>query len=83
MALAAIQDCGFKLYLSDKAPSDFNQFPNLKDELISHHFATDNDIIDAVNFCLGDKDAFIYESSRIAKQSVWTWRRDYVKKINM
>lgn len=50
----AIQNCGFQLhehppYSSDLVSSDYYLFPKMKKELNGGHYATNDDIIDAVN----------------------------------
>ena len=54
VALAAIHDCGFQLvehppYSPDLAPSDYSLFPKLKSYLSGNNFATNDDVIIAVN----------------------------------
>ena len=52
-AMATIYDCGFELvahppYSLDLAPSDFHLFPQMKKALAGCHFASDDDVIAAV-----------------------------------
>ena len=53
VAMATIHDCGFELvpyppYSPDLAPSDFHLFPQMKKALAGLHFASDDDVIAAV-----------------------------------
>ena len=62
VTLAAIHECDFQLvqhppYSPDLAPSDYYLFPSMKNELYGRHFATKNDVIDAVDHFLEDQDS--------------------------
>ncbi|XP_076062426.1 histone-lysine N-methyltransferase SETMAR-like [Oratosquilla oratoria] len=62
MDIATLHDCGFQLvehppYSTDLAPSDYHLFLKMKTELSSQYFAADNDVVDAVEVYLEDKDS--------------------------
>ena len=66
VALATIYDCGFQLvehlpYSSDLSPSDYYLFHKMKKELSGQHFATNKDVIDAVEVYWEDKNSSFYE----------------------
>ena len=61
VAMAAIQNCGFQLvedppYSPDLVPSDYYLSPKMKKELGGHHFATYDDVMNAVDHFLRDKN---------------------------
>uniref|UniRef100_A0A3Q1F3Z6 Tc1-like transposase DDE domain-containing protein n=1 Tax=Acanthochromis polyacanthus TaxID=80966 RepID=A0A3Q1F3Z6_9TELE len=89
VAMAAIHECGFELvqhppYCPDLAPSDFHLFPNMKRHLAGTHYATNNDIIAAVNDFLQEQDKTFYENGIKALQRRWKkcvdLQGDYVEK---
>ena len=76
MALATIHDCGFQFvkdppYLPDLAPSDYYLFPKMKKELSGQHFATDNDVIDAVEVYLKDQDSSFHKEGILKLHDRW------------
>ena len=60
IAVSAAAECGFKilshpLYSPDLAPSDYYLFPKLKSVLRGQRFATDNDVMHAVESFLQEQ----------------------------
>ena len=89
IALAAIHDCGFKLfehppYSSDLAPSDFHLFPNLKTAISGTHFQSDDDVIRAVDNFLNGQEKDFFKSGIEALKHRWQkcidTEGDYVEK---
>lgn len=67
VALAAIHQAGFELvghppYSPDMAPSDFYQFPKLKEHLRGTKFLNDNDVMEAVEAWLETQDETFFEN---------------------
>lgn len=88
-AMSAIQGCGFDIishppYSPDLAPSDFHLFPKMKLELSGQHFASNSDVMEAVEEYLDSKDSHFYEQGIRALQHRWAkcvdCRGDYVEK---
>ena len=75
--MAAIQKCGFQLvedplYSPDMAPSDYHQFPKIKQELAVHHFASDDDVMNAVDHFLMDQNYAFYSEGTHLLHDRWT-----------
>ena len=66
MAVAAIQKCGFQLvedslaYSPDLASYDYYLFPKMEKELEGHHFARDDEIMNAVDHFPRDQNGAFY-----------------------
>ena len=61
VAMAAIQKCGIQLVehppcSPDLAPSDYYLFLEVKKELGCHHFARDDDVMNAMDHFLSDQN---------------------------
>uniref|UniRef100_A0A3Q1F9Z3 Tc1-like transposase DDE domain-containing protein n=1 Tax=Acanthochromis polyacanthus TaxID=80966 RepID=A0A3Q1F9Z3_9TELE len=89
VSMATIHKCGFELmqhppYSPDLARSDFYLFPNMKRHLAGTHYATNNDVIAAVNNFLQEQDKTFYENGMKALQRHWKkcvdLQGDYVEK---
>ena len=77
VAMAAIQKCRFQLvedppYSPDLAPSDYYLFPKLKNELGGHHFARDDDVVNAVDHSLMDQNGTVYTEGTCLLHDCWT-----------
>ena len=77
VAMAAIQNCGFQLIKDlpcspDLAPSDSYLFPKIKKELGGHHFARDDDVMNAVDHFLRDKNGAFYTEGIHLLHYCWT-----------
>ena len=78
IAMAAINDCGFKLienlpYSPDLAPSDFHLFPKMKTAISSTYFQSDNDVIHvhAVDHFLNGQEKDFFKSGIEAVKNRW------------
>lgn len=89
LAMATIRDCGYELvphppYSPDLAPSDFHLFPKMKKALAGRHFASDNDVIDAVGSFLESQTKEFFYAGIMALQHRWrkcsAIEGDYVEK---
>ena len=89
VAMARIHDCGFELvphppYLPDLAPSDFHLSPQMKKALAGRHFASDDDVIAAVEGFLESQTKEFFFTGIKALQRRWSkcsaLQEDYVEK---
>ena len=89
VAMARIHDCGFELvphppYSPDLAPSDFHLFPQMKKALAGRHFASDDDVIAAVEGFLESQTKEFFCTGIKALQHRWSkgsaLQGDYVQK---
>ena len=89
VAMATIHECGFELvphppYSPDLAPSDFHLFPNLKKALAGRRFASDNDVMTAVEEFLWSQPKDFFSTGIRALQHRWSKcvavQGDYVEK---
>ena len=77
VARAVIQKCGFQLvkdppYSPDLAPSDYCLFPKIKEELRCHHFARDDNVMNAVDHFLRDQNGAFYAEGIRLLHDHWT-----------
>ena len=83
--IAAITKCGFQLvertpYSPDFGPCDYYFFPKIKKEVPGHHFARDDDAMNAVDHFLRDLNSVFYtEGIRLLHKCVYVGG-GYVKK---
>ena len=90
VTMAAIQKCGFQLikdppYSPDLAPSDYYLFLKMNKELCGHHFAVDDDIMNAVDHFLRDQNGTSYTQGNRLLHAHWTKcvnvGEEYVEKL--
>lgn len=77
IAVASAHNCGFQLldhpaYSPDLAPSDFYLFPTIKRELRGKIFDSDDEVIDAVEDILGEKDEEFFKNGIYKLEDRWT-----------
>ena len=77
MAMAAIQKCGFQLvedppYSLGLACSDYHHFSKMKKQLGSHHFARDDDVMNAVDHFLMYQNGAFYVEGILLLHDRWT-----------
>ena len=84
VAMTTMHDCGFELVPHPLAPSDFHLFPQMKKALAGRHFASDDDVIDAVaEFLESQTKEFFYTGIKTLQRR---WSKcsdldgDYVEK---
>ena len=76
-AIAAIYKSGLQLvkhppYSPDLAPSDYYLFPKMKKEHGGHHFATDDDLMNAMDHFLRDHNGAFYTEGIHLLHDRWT-----------
>ena len=88
--MASIQKCGFQLvehppYSPDLAASDYYLFQKMKMELSGHHFARDDDVMNAEDHFLRDHNDTFYKEGIPLLHDHWTKcvnvGGDYVEKL--
>lgn len=77
VAVTSASKCGFKIldhpsYSPDLAPSDFHLFPTIKRELIGRIFDSDDEVIDAVEDVLEEKDEEFFKNGIYKLEDRWT-----------
>lgn len=89
VAMATIHECGFELvphppYSPDLAPSDFHLFPQMKKALSGRHFASDEDVMAAVERYLESQTKEFFYTGIKALHHRWNkcsaLEGDYVEK---
>lgn len=76
LAVGKVHECGFQIiqhppYSPDLAPSDYYLFPNLKKHLAGTRFASDDDVIEAVEGYLGMQEETFYTEGIWKLQHRW------------
>ena len=77
IAMDAVERNGYELiphpaYSPDLAPSDYFLFPNLKKDIRGRHFRSKEEVVAAVEECVGDKDPGFFSSGQMALEHRWS-----------